>query len=313
VLTAPSDEPALSPAERQVDVWDRETGRFVRRSASDGPSVWRSAFSHDGGSLAVRGSIADSASGKVVSALDPGAWSAVAFSPDGRVLATTTDFAVKLWDVRNGYRAGATLARSERVNSIAFSPNGRQLAVGHTDDSARLWDTATGEPVGLLLQNRFDARLQTLENVAVAFSPDGFRVATASDQRYARVWDASSGAPVSPLLHHFYGVVRARFSPDSRQLVTASLYRTARIWRVAAGDGTPAAASLLADVAELVGGVRLGETGTMIALDRQDIQQRVRAITTMRSVIRELQPLLADLIALGRRLRVASELSTQNR
>ena len=301
VLIAASG-PALMPADRQVGVWDIATGRFVGSSATDGPKLWPSSFTRDGRRVAVGGSIADSASGKVVSVVDAES-STSALSPDGGLLATTREFEVRLWDVRNGKRAGGTLPRRERIHRLAFSPDGRQLAVGHTDDSARLWDTTTREPVGVALQNRPDARLQVLEGVAVAFSPDGRRIATASGSDYARVWDTSSGGPVSPVLPHRADVYRASFSADSRRLVTASLDRTARIWTVLTGDGTPASAAVLADVAELVGGVRLSEKGTVTALDRQDLQRRLQGLAATPSSLREIQPLLSSLVAMGSGIR----------
>ena len=113
-------------------------------------------------------------------------------------------------------------------------------------------------------------------DVAVTFSPDGSRVVNASGLNYARVWDASSGAPLTPLLRHRYQVYNARFSHDSRRLVTASLDGTARIWTMTLGDDTPESVAVLADLAELVGGMRLSDSGTVISLNRQDIQKRVR-------------------------------------
>jgi WD40 repeat protein len=97
------------------------------------------------------------------------------------------------------------------------------------------------------------------------------------------------------VLPHRYGVYRARFSPDGRRLVTASLDRTARIWTIVTGDGTPATAVLLADLAELAGGFRLSERGTAVPLDQQEVDRR-------RSVLRQARSSEAELLSLIQRL-----------
>jgi WD40 repeat protein len=184
---------------------------------------------------------------------------------------------------------------------MVFSPDGRRLAIGRMNDTASLWSIATGKPLGVVLQNRFDARLQAVIGVAVAFNSDGSRVATASDLSYARVWDAAAGAPLTPLLQHASAVNHARFSPDARRLVTASNDRTARVWNVLLGDGTPDSAALLADLAELAGGFASSDTGIVSPLDREGVRRRLLDVRTSRVRIRELDALIADLQSTGGR------------
>jgi WD40 repeat protein len=105
----------------------------------------------------------------------------------------------------------------------AFSPDGQTVLTASEDGTARLWQTATGQPLGPPFVHRGPIW-------AVAFSPDGRKVVTASDDQTARLWDVGTGNPVGqPLVHQ--GPIRAvAFSPDGRTVLTGSHDGTARLW-----------------------------------------------------------------------------------
>jgi len=90
------------------------------------------------------------------------------------------------------------------------------------DKTARVWDAATGAPIGKPLQH--DGLVDS-----AAFSPDGMRVVTTSFDKTARVWDAATGAPIGKPLQHDDYVTSAAFSPDGARVVTASEDKTARV------------------------------------------------------------------------------------
>jgi len=154
----------------------------------------------------------------------------VAFSPDGRLLATaSTDMTARLWDPATGECVRTLTGHAAGLRGVAFSPDGRLLATASTGKTARLWDPATGECVRTLTGHA--------EAVyGVAFSPDGRLLATASMDSTAKLWDPATGECVRTLTGHAEAVHRVAFSPDGRMLATASDDRTAKLWDPATGE-----------------------------------------------------------------------------
>ncbi|MET9882062.1 helix-turn-helix domain-containing protein [Streptomyces sp. NPDC006430] len=148
---------------------------------------------------------------------------AVAFAPDGRLLATAgSDGKVLLRRVADR-RTTATLTTAGRVRSVAFGPDGRTLAATSTDGPVRLWDTA-GHGTAVLPAQTTDAR-------AVAFAPDGHTLAVAAADGTVQLWDPSGDRPaVATLVGHTGRVNALAYAPDGRTLVSAGTDRTVRLW-----------------------------------------------------------------------------------
>jgi tetratricopeptide (TPR) repeat protein len=111
---------------------------------------------------------------------------------------------------------------------VAFSPDGKAVLTGSWDHTARLWDAATGRPIGSPMPHRSLV-------VAVAFSPDGKAVLTGSWDHTARLWDAATGRPIGPPMPHRSVINAVAFSPDGKAVLTGSEDHTARLWDAATG------------------------------------------------------------------------------
>ncbi len=169
VLAFSADGRTLASASgREAFLWDAATGRRKGKAEKTDETGWANyalALSPGGNLLAaaaeVRVPIWDLEKGKLLIVLSghPHRVSALAFSPDGRWLASGCgDHVVRLWETATWKLAGTFKGHAARMVGLAFSPDGRVLASGSDDTSILLWDltgSARG-PAGPLSAQRLD-------------------------------------------------------------------------------------------------------------------------------------------------------------
>jgi WD40 repeat protein len=151
---------------------------------------------------------------------------AVAFAPDGRLLAIAVyDKAARLLDAATG-QVVKTLAHPKEVRAVAFSPDGKLLATACWDKVARVWDVATGTEQRTFVGHK--DRIFTID-----FSPDGKRLLTVGGDDGAKLWDAGTGAETRTFKHYYMPC--GRFVGDGRWVLTGSYDGTTRLWDVETG------------------------------------------------------------------------------
>ncbi len=189
-LSPQGDMVALPTMDGNVQILDARDGRSIRNLSGD----YVGRFSPDGSLLATyfrTGIILyDVSTGRTRLTLPhPSRTIAVAFSPDGRFLATgSDDYLVRLWDLRNPAQPRILPGHTSSIYGIAFSPDGRRL-VSSGIDAARVWNVASGRETQTL-------RVRGGTGETAQFTADGTRIVTQMKgalESATHVWDAATG------------------------------------------------------------------------------------------------------------------------
>lgn len=116
---------------------------------------------------------------------------------------------------------------TDKVLSVAFSPDSKRIVSGSADNTICLWDTQSRTRIGSPLKGHAGwAR-------SVAFSPDGEWVVSGSYDKTVRLWGTRRSMPTrSPLRGHSSKVLSVAFSSDGRIVVSGSTDKTIRLWDV---------------------------------------------------------------------------------
>ena len=163
----------------------------------------------------------------------PLAITALAFSPDGKWLASSGYHEVLIWETGTGRLARRITNVGQRVFDIEFHPSGRSLlvAAGRPGQFGELKQFRVAD--GKLLRHLMTS---TKEVLSARFSPGGDRIAAAVADSSIRLFDSDTGRPLLKLLDHHKAVMSVAWSPDGRRLASASRDKNAKVFDARTGQ-----------------------------------------------------------------------------
>ncbi len=146
----------------------------------------------------------------------------LAYSPDGKRLASPFGAGIKLWEADTGREAGALTGAGGDVSCVAWSRDGKRLATGHKDGTVKLWDADRGREI-------FTIQGHTGPVESVAFDADDHRLISSSADGI-KVWEISADPSAYVVVP---GTTLFAFSPDDKHLATLTADGDVTVWDVA--------------------------------------------------------------------------------
>ncbi|MBI2445794.1 caspase family protein [Candidatus Micrarchaeota archaeon] len=222
-------------------LWEVSTGRELRtfktHSLMEISSV---AFSPDGRLIAAGNQVSkeallwEVATGREVRTFDAGsigslAFTSLAFTPDGRTLIADAGDTVKLWDVATGREIRTLKGHSDRVSSVAVSPDGLTVLTGSWDRTAKLWEIATGKELRVFKGHSGGVS-------SAMFSPDGRSILTGGQDLKVKLWDIATGRELRTFEARSKWISSVAFNPAG-DLALAAGGESAQLWDIATGRG----------------------------------------------------------------------------
>lgn len=228
--------------------WDSEHGWYRATSRGATAAVESRLFRHCHDlTMAVKfdfqqhtARVIDTATRETIHTTDMDTVHKAAFSPDDHILALAANenlvhlYRTDTWKLAGTIiqdpNAGADLPNSRRyfVNSLAFSPDGRTLAIGYLNQKVALWDVTDVSPIKVI---------SGLDGIGInmAFSNDGSKLAMVGNANVGYLYSLDSGEVDANFIGHGRTIIQVAFSPDDSRIVTISTDRNVKLWETRTG------------------------------------------------------------------------------
>lgn len=238
----------LETAETKLKQTDTAAADAKKAQTADEKVIRALAFSADGKSVVTAGedgiartwSAADGSAAESFKGHTGGAVKAVAFA-GGAVLSAGSDGKVIAWETHPEWKLLRTIGSATgaspitgRVNTLAFSPDGKTLVTGSGEPSRsgelKQWDVATGA----LVREFKNAHSDTVQSVA--FSGDGARLASGAADKFVKVWTVADAKQLKSFEGHTHHVLGVSLKHDGRIVVSAGADNSVKVWSLVTGE-----------------------------------------------------------------------------
>jgi WD40 repeat protein len=167
----------------------------------------------------------DTATGQMNVTFSGFSWvTALAFSPDGRLIASGHDNgSIRIWDIEKRQKLHSLPDAHKSVSALTFSADGKTLVSAGEEKSIHFWDVSKGEPRRTLTGHKDRVP-------ALAFHPSQARLFSAGWDTTVRVWDTNTGEPIILLNNHATQVLAIALSPNGNLLASADSADSIHLW-----------------------------------------------------------------------------------
>jgi len=212
----------------EVKLYDAHTRKCIKKIGNHRLSHISVDFSSDGEKIAsvsddtIR--IWDSNTGSCLKKIPCKAYfSNISFSPNSQTLASVSDSTIFIWNVKTGNCLNVLKGHHNYIESIMFSPNGKDIASASRDGTIRIWDVNSAKVKFVLCGHSESVN-------SISYNLDGTKMVSSSNDGFVKIWSAKSGLCLKTIDVHGGKTFSAHFNTNGDKLLTSSEDGIIRIW-----------------------------------------------------------------------------------